>query len=135
VTEQTIERFHESLERCRHAAPHFLDAFYDRFLATSPEVRALFGDTDFAHQKRMLTMSFYTLLGAAHGHPEGRVHIERLATLHAARGVQQVFYDTWLGCLVETVAQCDPAFSPAVADAWHQFMTLGIDVMKAGAPK
>jgi hemoglobin-like flavoprotein len=135
MTEQVVELFHDSLERCRHAAPDFLDAFYDRLLATSSEVRALFRDTDFARQKRMLTVSFYTLLGAAHGHPEGRVHIERLATLHAARGVREPLYDTWLGCLLETVAQCDPAFSPAVADAWSQFMTPGIDVMKALAPQ
>jgi truncated hemoglobin YjbI len=133
MTERVIESFHDSLERCQQTR-RFLDAFYDRFLAASPEVRALFQQTDFARQKRMLKMSFYTLIGAAHGYPEGHVHVERLAKLHASRGVPQRLYDLWLTCLLEAVAECDPKFSPAVAEAWREFMSTGIDAMKKSAP-
>ena len=133
MTEQVIERFHDSLERCRQN-PAFLDTFYARLLAASPEIPSYFRDTDFRRQKRVLTMSFYHLLAAADGNPEGDVHIQRIAEIHAARNIPRAIYDVWLDCLVATVAQHDPQYSPEVADAWRRFMGPGIAAMRASAP-
>jgi len=77
-TEELTERFHDSLERCQQNRG-FLDAFYDRFLAASPEIPSYFANTDFNRQKQVLTMSFYHLLSATAGNPESHLHIQRIA--------------------------------------------------------
>lgn len=131
--DRVIDLFNESLERCRESRD-FLDAFYDRFLKASPDIPVLFQGTDFRYQKRMLTISFYVLLGAAQGHPEGIFHIQRLADVHAARGVPGKFYDVWLECLVQTVSEYDRQYAPEIGDVWREFLGPAIEVMRAAAP-
>ena len=127
------ERFHDSLERCQQNR-EFLDAFYDRLLAVAPEIPSYFANTDFRRQKHLLTMSFYDLLSTAADKPEGHLHIQRLAEVHAQRKIPRALYDLWLDCLVETVAQYDPKFTPEIADAWREFMAPCIKAMQAAAP-
>jgi truncated hemoglobin YjbI len=133
MTERIIELFNDSLERCRQA-PGFLDAFYDRLMRAAPEIPALFRDTDFLRQKRMLTMSFYLLLGAAQGYTEGVTHIQRLAEVHAARGIPRALYDVWLECLIQTVSELDPRYTRGIGDAWREFLMPAVEAMRAAAP-
>lgn len=130
--QHVIELFNDSLERCRHT-PHFLDVFYDRLLAASPEIPALFAGTDFRRQKRLLTMALYVLLAAAEGYPEGMNLIGDLAKSHAKRGIPPAMYDMWLICLVEAVGVCDPRYSAEIGDAWRQILAPGIQVMRSQA--
>lgn len=122
----TLETFDGSLRRC-DANAGFLDLFYERFLASSPEVRARFENTDFDSQKRALRGSLDQLRRAArHGHPEK--HLLRLAELHGAHrlNIGAELYDLWLNSLLETVEQCDPAYGPEVAAAWEAVTAVGI---------
>jgi hemoglobin-like flavoprotein len=128
---QTLMVFEESLARCT-ADPVFLDAFYQRFLASSPKVREKFANTDFAHQKLALHSSFNLLLRAAQeggGGPEA--YLTELADRHNAAhlGIGAELYDLWLDSLLATVAACDPQCSPAVEQAWEKVMGVGISFM------
>lgn len=132
MNEDIVALFHESLERCRRDAG-FLDHFYDLFVGSSPEIAAKFQGTDFRRQKRVLIASLYALTLAAEGHPEGGVHLRRIATLHDRqhRDVRPESYDRWLDCLMQAVSDCDPEFSPDVDYAWRGILLPGIAVMKA----
>jgi hypothetical protein len=50
---EAIERTRESLGRCIECET-FLERFYELFMASSPAVGALFRNTDFERQKRVL---------------------------------------------------------------------------------
>jgi len=129
---EELNGFHASLERCRRAGG-FIDHFYDLFVGSSPEVAAKFRDTDFHRQKRMLTASLYMLTIAAEGHPEGRVHLDRLAVLHDRRhhDIRPELYFRWLDCLLHAVRDCDPDCTPEVEAAWRAMLAPGIAIMTA----
>jgi hemoglobin-like flavoprotein len=124
----TLNVFDGSLRRCE-AVPYFLDLFYEKFLASSPEVRKKFAKTDFIHQKRALTASFHLLLLAAEDETRGP---DRYLTDVAARhgggelDIGAELYDLWLDSLLAAVRECDPEVSPAVEKAWEDVMMVGI---------
>ncbi len=128
---ETISLYEESLRRC-NAAPNFLDVFYDKFLASSPEIRARFAKTDFVRQKRALRASFYliiTAVGDKYGGPEN--YLKEIAIQHSRHhlGIGAALYDLWLDSLLETVKECDPECDPYVLNAWDLVMVNGIDLM------
>ncbi len=57
-----------SLDRCADDE-QFIPAFYERFLATSDEIRHKFRHTDFEHQNQMLLRSLKLSAGATSGDP------------------------------------------------------------------
>ncbi len=109
----------------------FFQAFYERFLDASPEVRAKFRDTDMAHQRRMLKKSFFSLVAF---YASGSVDniLERIALNHGVHGldIPPRLYDLWLECLVETVREFDPGFEDDVELAWRLVLSTGITYMK-----
>jgi hemoglobin-like flavoprotein len=126
-----IKTFEDSLRRC-DTNPRFLDLFYERFLSSSPEVRAKFENTDFERQKRVLRASFYLILLASEDEVNGPArYLQHLAARHGARdlGIGTELYDLWLDSLLATVKQCDPEYSSAVESAWEAVMGIGIEYM------
>jgi len=127
----TLEIFDESLRRCE-AVPYFLDLFYEKFLASSPEVREKFANTNFIHQKRALRASLHHLLLAAEDETKGPDRY--LADVAARHGTGQLdigaeLYDLWLDSLLATVREVDPRFSPEVEKAWEAVMMVGIQYL------
>jgi hemoglobin-like flavoprotein len=126
--------FLASFGRCR-AAAGFLDAFYQRFVSSSEEVRAKFAGTDMKRQVRMLEDSLFVVAVAVQGE-EGslaRGDLPRIAERHSRRDldIRPGLYDVWVDCLIETVRTHDPEFSPEVEAAWRQTMAFGVDYMRA----
>lgn len=131
MDEQVLTTFDESLRRC-DSNPRFLDIFYDRFMASSPDVREKFKKTDFARQKRLLRASFYLLLLASEDEAYGpERHLKQLALRHGAHGLEigANLYDLWLDSLLATVKECDPGYSAEVEAAWEEVMGIGIAYM------
>lgn len=126
------ETFNNSLQRCT-AAPQFLDAFYRRFLASSPEVAEKFKHTDFARQKLALKGSLWIMMMADQQQEIWRSHIEQIARRHSRSelDIRPELYDLWLDCLMQTVAEFDPQFGPEVEAAWREILGRGIALMKA----
>ena len=128
------ETFLASFGRCR-AAAGFLDAFYQRFIASSDEVRAKFAGTDMKRQVRMLEDSLYVVAVAIQGE-EGslaRGDLPRIAARHSRKDldIRAGLYDLWLECLIQTVRTHDPESSDAVEAAWREAMAFGVDYMRA----
>jgi hemoglobin-like flavoprotein len=123
--------FAESLDRCLEAGD-FLESFYDRFLASSEEVRSHFQNTSFDRQRAMLRGAFFMMRDAAR---EGGTHdpyLRYVAERHSRRdqNIRPELYDLWLDCLIETVADFDPKYDHDVEEAWRNIMADGIRVMK-----
>jgi hemoglobin-like flavoprotein len=131
TTERDIELFNDSLERT--SGTPFLERFYDLFVSASPEVAAKFAHTDFGQQRRALKVSLYMMMSAALGHPEGNLHLKRIARRHsqAELAIRPELYDLWLDCLVQAVGEHDRAFSGETERAWRSVLAPGIEFMKS----
>lgn len=126
--------FDESYQRVMTTERQGLDlfeAFYRRFFMASPVVREKFRFTDMAHQRRMLKKSFYSLI-AFYASGSADSVLEKIAEAHSTRGLDiwPEFYDLWLECLIETVAEFDDDFHDEVELAWRLVLNPGIVYMK-----
>ena len=133
VNASTRDTFLASLGRCR-ATAGFLDAFYQRFVASSDEVRAKFAKTDMLRQVQMLEDTLFVVANAVQGE-EGspaRSDLPRIAERHSRRDLDigPELYDLFLECLIVTVRTHDPKFSPEVEAAWREVMGFSIDYMR-----
>ena len=133
VNASTRDTFLASLGRCR-ATAGFLDAFYQRFVASSDEVRAKFAKTDMMRQVQMLEDTLFVVANAVQGE-EGspaRSDLPRIAERHSRRDLDigPELYDLFLECLIVTVRTHDPKFTSKVEAAWREVMGFSIDYMR-----
>ena len=129
----SVEAFLASLKRCL-ATPGFLEAFYERFMSSSEEVREKFRGTDMRRQARVLEDSLYVVANAVQGE-EGslaRGALPALAARHGRQGldIRPGLYDLWIDCIVETARAHDPQFGPAIERAWRETLVFGADYMR-----
>ena len=134
MNEQHLAEFRSSVNRCV-ADEAFLQDFYDRFLASSEEVRAKFSGTDMAAQKRVLADSLFLLAVAVQGQstsPSWK-QMGRIAERHSRSGmdIRPELYDLWLDCLMQAVAAHDPQYSPEIDLAWRSVLGEGIAFLRS----
>lgn len=108
----------------------FFEAFYERFIAASPEVAVKFRHTDMARQRAMLKKAFYHLL-AFYASSHADYYLQQVAISHdrAHLDIAPSLYDLWLESLVDTVRTFDEQFDDEVELAWRLVMTPGIVFM------
>ena len=128
----SVEAFLASLKRCL-AVPGFMDAFYERFVGSSDEVREKFRNTDMKRQAQVVADSLYVVANAVQGE-EGslaRREFPRIAERHSRRerDIRPGLYDLWIDCLVETARAHDPQFDPGVEHAWRDVLLFGAEYM------
>jgi hemoglobin-like flavoprotein len=133
VPSPPVEAFLASLKRCL-AVPGFMDAFYERFVGSSEEVREKFEGTDMKRQARAVADSLYVVANAVQGEENSpaRAELPRIAARHSRsdRDIRPGLYDLWIDCLVETVRAHDPRFDPALERAWREVLAFGADYMR-----
>jgi len=129
-----IDAFRASLNRCL-AQPDFLRHFYELFVASSPEVREKFKDTDFPRQTRVLADSLYMMAVAAQLERSAGAwaEMDRLASRHDRTGldIRPALYDLWLDCLLRAVARHDPEYSREIETAWRETLAVGIEYLRS----
>ena len=110
----------------------FVDAFYDNFLASSPEIASRFNHTNFDSLKRMLPLS---IVHVAKFYPTRTpdVLLRVLAARHSQRdlNVRPELYDTWIDALLETVKAFDPKWDELTGEAWRRVLEPGVAYMKS----
>jgi truncated hemoglobin YjbI len=129
---EALAAFHASLARAS-ASPRFLDVFYDRFMASSPAIAAIFAGRDMARLKRKLGASLHVMTLAIDGSPGADMYLEYLARVHGRFEITAAMYDGWLDALVATAAECDPQFDAALRAQWYEVVGAGIRLMQPGA--
>lgn len=132
LNEQTIEAFHDSLERCGPASG-FLGDFYRYFLGSSESVAEMFSDTNFRTQTRILKTSFYMAMLASDRSSDACDYLERIAERHNRHGlnIKPEYYEQWLESMIQAVSENDPEFCSEVEQTWREFFRPAIDYMKA----
>jgi truncated hemoglobin YjbI len=126
---EALAAFHASLARAS-ADPRFLDVFYDRFMASSPAIAAIFAGRDMARLKRKLGASLHVMTLAIDGSPGADMYLGYLANVHHRLEIAPPMYERWLDALVETAAECDPQFDDALAAIWRSVVGAGIRLMQ-----
>lgn len=132
MIEKDIAIFNDSFLRCQNKK-HFLDRFYELFVASSEEVKQKFKNTDFAKQKLALKSSFYMMVLAVQGNIRGHRYLEDIAELHSNRklDIRPELYDLWLDCLLKTVEEFDPLYDDNIERVWRNLMNQGIGFMQS----
>jgi hemoglobin-like flavoprotein len=134
VAPETIDVFLTSLKRCL-ASPGFMDAFYERFVASSEEVREKFKGTDMKRQAQVVADSLYVVANAVQSEKGSlaRQQLPRLAARHSRgqRDIRPGLYDLWIECLIETVRATDPQFGPEIESAWREVLLFGADSIRS----
>ncbi len=125
--------FRSSLLRCLSNI-HFLEHFYDSFVASSPDVKLAFAHTDMERQMAMLNASLYQIMNLYENRDDkAHTHMAALGAAHGKHGhrIPPALYDAWLESLMDAVKRCDPRYDRAIDEAWRDVMRVGIEVMKA----
>lgn len=109
----------------------FFDDFYRHFIASSPEVRAKFVNTDMIGQKRLLRQGILNLVMVSRGMPDTK--LRALGETHSRHGfnIEPHLYDIWVNSLLAMVKEHDKDYSPDIRTAWLEVLNKGIDVIKA----
>lgn len=123
------ECFNNSYARC-NKNPLFFDIFYDQFCRKDRRFQQMFKGVDMSGQIRMLKASIAIIL-LAPSSEQARESVRYFGKHHASIGVTADDFNTWLDCLLLTVSQCDPDYSPEVEAAWRQCFATGFHIMKA----
>lgn len=67
-------------------------------------------------------------------HSGGDATVSRALSRFSARyrelGVTPEMYDTFVDCMLRSVAELDPQWSPALERFWRSALTAGIEVMR-----
>jgi len=122
--------FLQSLTRCAQDQK-FLHAFYERFMASSDEVRRKFKRTNFAKQHQMLLQSLRLAAGATAGEPQALSEIHERAETHNHENLDIAphLYDFWRDALIETATEFDAEWNEEVAEAWTRLLSFIIKQM------
>ncbi|SHF90434.1 hypothetical protein SAMN04487965_2911 [Microbulbifer donghaiensis] len=119
----------QSYGRCCNNEQFFVD-FYDRFMGSSDEVRALFVDTDMKQQRHLLRNGIMQLVMHARGMPDSK--LRALGQSHSRNGynIRPEWYRLWLDALLDTLRQHDGEFSAEVESAWRRAILPGIELIR-----
>lgn len=123
------DRVFQSYGRCCKNELFFVD-FYDRFMGSSPEIRAMFMDTDMKQQRHLLRNGIMQLILHARGMPDSK--LRALGESHSRGGynIRPDMYGTWLDALMDTVRKHDPEYSDTLASAWRRALQPGIELIR-----
>lgn len=122
-----------SLERCLIAGDLYA-RFYERLLASSPEVADRFQRTNMREQKRILHHAINLILSFFERNPVGTWAIERVRRTHsrAQLDIPPRLYAYWRSAFLDTVRELDPALDAATERAWRAVLQSAIDFVVAG---
>jgi hemoglobin-like flavoprotein len=122
--------FLSSLKRCQQF-DNFISVFYERFLASSEDVRRKFIYTDFEKQNRMLSQSLELCVEAITNNPLGLRELTERAESHNRNNldIKPELYDLWLKALITVASEFDAEWTDTIEEAWRQMLGYAIKHM------
>lgn len=120
----------QSYGRCC-ASDTFFDSFYEHFLASSPEIRDKFANTNMAGQKLLLRQGILNVVLYARGMPDTK--LKALGCSHSRQGmnIRPELYTLWFNALATTIREHDQESTPEVITAWREVVSKSVDVITA----
>lgn len=125
-----IDTFNSSLDRCL-ADAGFIPCFYERFLASSEDVRRKFEHTNFPDQQKRLARSLRVLGAAMQGDLVALRHLNARAESHSQHNldIRPDLYLLWEDALMKTASEVDPEWNEHVAESWRVVLIHAIHYM------
>lgn len=133
VASNTIEVVQNSYGRCLSNG-NVIETFYSHFLASSPEVKEKFKNTDFEEQHKLLRHGINLMIMFADGNIAGKAGIKRIMESHArARlNIEPRFYTLWKDALLKALNEHDKKFDRDIREAWNKTLDEGINFITSG---
>jgi hemoglobin-like flavoprotein len=125
ASQEQIRLARASYARCQRS-PEFFRRFYERFLASTPEIPGYFTDTKFDKQERLLEHGVMLLL--IYAKRENPSLLTRITERHGPKGlgIPARLYPKFTSSFLATVQQFDPGCDTATLDAWETALKPGI---------
>lgn len=110
--------------------PSFFEDFYSNFMGKSPDIRAMFVNTNMEAQRGLLRGGVLWLIMHARGMSDTK--IRALGESHSKKNmnINPMFYGFWLDALVETVQRYDPDFTSELELCWRATLRPGIEMIQ-----
>ena len=120
----------QSYGRCC-ASDGFFDTFYTHFLASSPEVRDKFANTNMAGQKLLLRQGILNVVLYARGMPGTK--LKALGCSHSRQGmnIRPELYTLWFNALAATIREHDKESTAETMQAWREVVNKSVEVIVA----
>lgn len=124
------EQFLDSLDRCA-SNEQFFPMFYERFMASSDDVRHRFESTSFERQNKMLLKSLKLCADVTEGKSDALAELTARAETHAHNrlDIKPELYSLWLDSLLTTAAEFDSKWDRSIEDSWRVILGLVIHRM------
>lgn len=126
-----FEESYRRLTRDAGVRGDFIERFYQRFLAGSPDVARRFALTDMRRQQLMLARSLDEMARFSHDRRAPET-LRRTAARHGPGDLEipAGLYDEWLEALLASVREFDPECTEEVLLAWRVVLAPGIEYMR-----
>jgi hemoglobin-like flavoprotein len=130
-----FEESYRRLTRDSGVRGDFIERFYERFIAGSPDVARRFELTDMRRQQLMLARSLDEMARFSKDRRAPET-LRRTAARHGPGdlGIPPGLYDQWLESLLASVREFDPECSDEVLLAWRIVLAPGIEYMRHHPP-
>ena len=123
----------KSYSRCI-ASGKLFDRFYDIFLATDPDIKERFANTDFDKQKKLLRHGINLMIMFSEDNLIGKSGIERIRFTHSKHklNIPSPYYALWKSSLIKAISEVDNQFNAEIEHAWSKTLDVGIEHIKLG---
>ena len=118
------EDLQQSYGRCLRDK-HFIERFYEVFLASSPAIPKMFAHTDFSKQRMALRRGISVAIAHAAASPLSRRATAEMAQVHSGKGrcpVDPALYPYWIDSLLKVIQDTDEEADEALMQRWRQAM-------------
>lgn len=129
--EEIFDHSYERVKNQKVDGKTFFAAFYDNFIALSPEIAQHFNNVDMNKQIRMMEKSFYSLF-IFYATQNANDYLEATAKRHseAELDISLNLFDAWMDAIIATVEQFDSRYNSEIGLSWRIVLSPGITYMK-----
>ena len=118
------EDLQQSYGRCLRDK-HFIEKFYETFMASHPSVAPMFADTDFNKQRMALRRGISVAISHAAASSLSKRATAEMAHVHSGKGrcpVDPALYPYWIDSMLKVVEETDDEADEALMQRWRQAM-------------
>lgn len=111
--------------------PAFYEDFYNNFMSKSPEIRAMFVNTNMESQRALLRGGIMWLVMHARGMSDAK--IRALGESHSRHklNINPMYYSMWLDALLETIRKHDPQYDTGIEQSWRNALRPAIELIQS----
>ena len=111
--------------------PSFYEDFYSNFMGKSPEIRAMFTNTDMTSQRSLLRSGIMWLVMHARGMSDTKIRALGESHSRSKMNINPMFYGMWLDALIDTLEKHDPDFSQELEQSWRNALRPSIEMIQS----